>query len=89
MRKVTGILALIIVLAIGAALFLHLGLGHREGFGQIASLYVADGVTDIGVVNLVTSIYLGYRAYDTFGEAIVLFTSAIGIAIFLKKEGEV
>jgi len=86
--KVTGILTLSLILAIGAAVFIQADLSPREDFGRVAALYVADGVRDTGVVNLVTSIYLGYRAYDTFGEAIVLFAVAMGVATFLKKEGE-
>ena len=45
------------------------------------------GPEETGAINVVTSIYLGYRAYDTLGEAIVLFTSTIGIGLLLDRKG--
>jgi len=38
----------------------------------------ASSVQDTGAINLVSSIYLGYRAYDTLGETIVLLLGVLG-----------
>ena len=38
----------------------------------------AKGVQDSGAVNLVSAIYLGYRAFDTLGETIVLLVAILG-----------
>lgn len=46
------------------------------------------GVEETGAVNIVSSIYLGYRAYDTLGETIVLLVAVsgtIGIIAFKGK----
>ncbi len=37
------------------------------------------GTAETGSLNLVTAIYLGYRAYDTLGETIVLLLAVSGI----------
>jgi multicomponent Na+:H+ antiporter subunit B len=39
---------------------------------------VAHGEEDTGATNLVSAIYLGYRAFDTMGETIVLVVAIIG-----------
>ena len=36
-------------------------------------------VEDTGATNLVSAIYLGYRAYDTLGETVVLLLAVSGI----------
>jgi multisubunit Na+/H+ antiporter MnhB subunit len=46
--------------------------------------YIARGLDQTGATNLVTSVYLDYRAYDTLGEATVLFTAVIGATVILR-----
>jgi multicomponent Na+:H+ antiporter subunit B len=46
------------------------------------------GSAETGAINLVTSIYLGYRAFDTLGETIVLFLSIAGVIFFIGKNHE-
>jgi multicomponent Na+:H+ antiporter subunit B len=48
--------------------------------------YIARGLDDTGAANIVTSIYLDYRAYDTLGEATVLFTAVIGATVILRSQ---
>jgi multicomponent Na+:H+ antiporter subunit B len=38
----------------------------------------------VGLPNIVTSILASYRGYDTFGEATVIFTAAIGVMLLLR-----
>jgi multicomponent Na+:H+ antiporter subunit B len=55
--------------------------------------YLENGALETGSANLVTSIILDYRAYDTLGEVTVLFTAILGTLTVLriksqtKKEG--
>lgn len=45
-----------------------------------------NGVKDSGAINLVSSIYLGFRVFDTLGETIVLLTAVGGtIAVFTRS----
>ncbi|MBD3223792.1 MAG: DUF4040 domain-containing protein [Caldithrix sp.] len=66
-------------------------------FGQplltTAEHYIAHGAAETGAANLVASVILDYRAYDTLGEITVLFTAILGSLTILriqsqrKKEG--
>jgi multisubunit Na+/H+ antiporter MnhB subunit len=53
----------------------------------VVKKYLAEGVTQTGAVNLVTAVILDFRAYDTLGEATVLFASVIGIMAVLRRPG--
>jgi multisubunit Na+/H+ antiporter MnhB subunit len=50
--------------------------------------YISQGLGKTGAANLVTSVILDYRAYDTLGEATVLFTSIIGATVLLRKKAK-
>lgn len=51
---------------------------------RMASEYINNGVEGSGSVNLVTAVLLDYRAYDTLGEATILFTAVMGILAILR-----
>ncbi|MEW6101270.1 MAG: hydrogen gas-evolving membrane-bound hydrogenase subunit E [Candidatus Omnitrophota bacterium] len=53
----------------------------------VVKKYLAEGTAKTGAVNLVTAVILDFRAYDTLGEATVLFTSVIGIMAVLRRPG--
>tara|TARA_B100000614_G_scaffold258783_1_gene281959 strand:- start:945 stop:1190 length:246 start_codon:yes stop_codon:yes gene_type:complete len=55
------------------------------GNATLRDTVVANGVHDTGAVNLVTAIYLGYRAYDTLGETIVLLLAVSGVMVLVKR----
>ncbi len=71
--------------------FAWLALNEIPDFGQpimgVGKKYLAEGVTKTGAVNLVTAVILDFRAYDTLGEATILFTSVIGIMAVLRRPG--
>ena len=64
-------------------LFLALAGPHPDGT-QLGRLVIDRAVEDTGSVNAVTAIYLGYRAFDTLGETIVLLLAVSGVAVLLK-----
>ena len=47
--------------------------------------YLQHGLKETGAANLVASIVLDYRAYDTLGEVTVLFTAILGTVVVLRK----
>ena len=57
-------------------------------FGQpllsTSQYYLDNGAQDTGAANLVSSIILDYRAYDTLGEITVLFTAILGAVTVLR-----
>lgn len=48
--------------------------------------YIREGLQKTGAANLVSSVILDFRAYDTLGEATVLFTAIIGAFVILRKK---
>jgi len=50
--------------------------------------YISEGLARTGAANLVTSVILDFRAYDTLGEATVLFTAIIGATVILRKKAK-
>ena len=48
--------------------------------------FVERGAEETGALNLVTAIYLGYRAYDTLGETVVLLLAVSGVMVFVEKK---
>lgn len=49
--------------------------------------YIANALTKTGAANIVASIILDFRAYDTLGEATVLFTSVLGVLVLMRSKG--
>lgn len=57
-------------------------------FGQplmeTSKYYLENGTSETGSANIVTSVVLDYRAYDTLGETTVLFTAILGALTILR-----
>jgi multicomponent Na+:H+ antiporter subunit B len=88
MRRIVAIL-LLIILAIGISFSLEkIPFGSPEA--KIGRHYIDEGVKETGSVNIVTSVVVNYRGFDTLGEVTVLFIAAIGLGAVLsgttKKE---
>ena len=47
--------------------------------------YISEGLKKTGAASLVAAVILDFRAYDTLGEATVLFTSIIGATVILRE----
>jgi len=50
--------------------------------------YLAHGLEETGAANIVAAVILDYRAYDTLGEATVLFTAIIGATVLMRKNAK-
>ncbi len=77
-KLVRGGLEIALVLLVGLFLFTALSGPHPEA-STIRDYIVANGEAETGALNLVTSIYLGFRAFDTLGETIVLLLAVSGV----------
>ena len=51
---------------------------------HVAPRYINDSMQEIGVPNIVTSVLASYRAFDTFGEVVVIFTAGMGVLALLS-----
>ena len=60
------------------------GMADNPIHNQVSDRYINKSLEDTGVSNMVTSIVLDYRAYDTMFETIVLFTATLAVVITLK-----
>jgi multisubunit Na+/H+ antiporter MnhB subunit len=59
-----------------------------EPLMKVSSNYLRDSVSQTGASNVVMGIILDYRAYDTLGEATVIFTAILGSFIVLRSKGK-
>lgn len=51
--------------------------------------YLRQGLTETGAPNAVTAVLLDFRAYDTLGEATVLFCAVLGAIAVLRHKARV
>lgn len=59
-----------------------------EPLMRVSRRYLSGTAAETGAVNAVAGVILDYRAYDTLGEAMVLFTSILGALVILRKRGK-
>ena len=79
-RKKIAYIAVSLILAgaLGALILLSV-VGQLEIPTQLKDYFLEKGIEETGSYNLVSSIYLGYRAMDTLGEIIVLMVTVAGV----------
>jgi multicomponent Na+:H+ antiporter subunit B len=92
MRSIISLLLLLII-AWGIALSLD-RIPFGEDKTQIGDYYIEKGRKQTGASNIVTSVVVNYRGFDTLGEVTVLFVAAIGLSAVLatrkkKQKGAV
>lgn len=51
---------------------------------EVAQRYLQQGREETGAVNAITGMILEYRAFDTFGESVVLFAASISTLLLLR-----
>ena len=60
---------------------------QKDPDGPVGGKYLAGAAEQTGAANTVTAILLDYRAYDTLGEATVIFVSILGVYAILRRVG--
>lgn len=84
------LLALAVVIVTGSLLIYgtldmpYFGSAEAPIHQHIAPRYINDSMQEIGVPNIVTSVLASYRAFDTFGEVVVIFTAGMGVLALLS-----
>ncbi|MFW6152903.1 MAG: DUF4040 domain-containing protein [Halobacteriota archaeon] len=53
---------------------------------QVTHYYLANAYAETGVENAVTAVLAAYRGFDTFGEAVVVFTVGVAVMVALDRE---
>jgi multicomponent Na+:H+ antiporter subunit B len=54
-----------------------------------SATYLRDGLAETGAPNIVTAVLLDFRAWDTLGEATVLFCAALGTVAILRRKARI
>ncbi|HDP16337.1 MAG TPA: DUF4040 domain-containing protein [Candidatus Omnitrophica bacterium] len=83
-----------VVFIIGFILiFFHRAISDLPEFGRplmpVSGEYLLSGLEKTGAANIVASIILDFRAYDTLGEATVIFVAIAGAVVLLRKKGKI
>jgi multisubunit Na+/H+ antiporter MnhB subunit len=86
-------LVMVIILAIFStrmfAEFPEFGSPAMDRFADAPSnTYLREGLEETGAANIVTAVLLDYRAYDTLGEATVLFCAVMGAMSILRRNAK-
>ncbi len=72
--------------------FFDMATASLEPFGEhtlrMSQTYTQQGAAQTGAANLVTGVLWDFRAYDTLGEATILFTAALGVLTVLRMKGK-
>lgn len=94
MRRLYGLLSVVICVAIIAVLLVTAGylpaFGHADNpvNNEVSRRYIEQGMQETGAVNIVAGMILDYRAFDTLGESNVLFVAACTVLILLRITSE-
>ncbi|WP_323844186.1 DUF4040 domain-containing protein [Microbulbifer magnicolonia] len=87
-------LALALVAIVGALLLAAtldmpaFGAVDAPAHRHVAPRYITESMAEIGIPNIVTSVLASYRAFDTLGEVVVIFTAGLGVLALLLGGGE-
>jgi len=83
---------LIVLFFVFGLLFLLVPVFRTIPFGKdkakVAKFYLKNAVSTTGSVNVVTSVVLGFRGFDTLGEVMVLFIASVGLGLVFSEEND-
>jgi len=82
-KRVTILFSLLLL----GLVFLQMVAGYspRTALNPISEHYVTAGPGELGAANIVTAVLVTYRGLDTLGEVAVLFISAAGVGLLLRR----
>ena len=83
---IIGGLLIVAMLLITVANLPKFGSPDAPAMNEVATRYLEQGLSETGAVNTVTGMILDYRAFDTLGESVVLFTATITVIFLLQQK---
>ena len=93
-RRSYAIVAAIVCLMMISLLFMTVsnlpifGEETNPANNEVVKRYLEEGLEETGAVNVTAGIILDYRAFDTFGESVVLFLAAVSVIALLRRKSE-
>ena len=88
-RVTLALLFIVIFLSYFASSIMRILPAFGHPYMRVADTYLTQGLAKTGAANLVASVILDFRGYDTLGEATVLFTAVVGVVVVLRKVGRI
>jgi len=80
------------ILIAGMFYFFYVSIQSLDVFGahtvRMANAYIEGAAEKTGSANLVTGVIFDFRGYDTLGEAVILYTAALGVMTLLRIQGK-
>ena len=85
-KKLTQILFLVLFIVLTYSIFLMPTEPSVDApsYNETIEHYLTHSVSETGASNVIAAILTDYRAFDTLGETIVLFTSIVAVASVLR-----
>ena len=83
---ILGGVLVVSVLLITVAMLPKFGSADAPAMNEVAKRYLESGLSETGAVNAVTGMILDYRAFDTLGESVVLFTATVTVIFLLQQK---
>ena len=76
-----------LMLGLMAMIFFNIAANYNENttLSKLGHYYADKGPQELGAPNLVTAVVVTYRGLDTLGEVTVLFISAAGVGLLLRR----
>ena len=81
MRKIISFILLIIIFV--GIYFALAQIPYGKNKMDVSKHYISNGLKENGATNIVTSVVLNYRGFDTLGEITILFIGSIGLGMIL------
>lgn len=91
--RLSALLPTVLVCVTGALLIIGtldmptFGSPEAPAQNHVAPRYLEQSGEEIGIPNVVTSVLASYRAYDTLGEVVVIFTAGVAVILLLTPPG--
>ena len=83
---ILGGLLIVAMLLVTVASLPKFGSADAPAMNEVAKRYLESGLSETGAVNTVTGMILDYRAFDTLGESVVLFTATVTVIFLLQQK---
>jgi multicomponent Na+:H+ antiporter subunit B len=84
MKNISNIIGLILLFIIAFAVVLSvIWIPFGVPKETVGDYYINEGIDETGAANIVTSVVLNYRGYDTLGEVTILLIAAVGLGAIL------
>jgi len=81
MRKIISFILLIVIFV--GIYFALAQIPYGKNKMNVSKHYINKGLKENGAANIVTSVVLNYRGFDTLGEITILFIGAVGLGLIL------